>query len=203
MANQQATTAELAWLAGIVDGEGYLGLNLETEHWFRPGYNTRQKSVKVELRITNTDAAIIEKAAQVLRHLEVNPYLRQTGITASGRNVYDVSIKRMAPVQRVLLAIKEYLTGSKQERSDLILKFIAKRQSNQGELNPAYAGGANGRKGPRTIRPYTEEELQLVESCRALQSGKGASETTRESQARLLALWKARAAKRKLELDKI
>ena len=77
MGNQQATDAELGWLAGIIDGEGWLGVSLETEHWYREGKNTRQQSIKVEIKVVNCDPEIVVKTAQIMQKLGVNPYIRQ------------------------------------------------------------------------------------------------------------------------------
>lgn len=182
MDNPQATLAELGWLAGIIDGEGYLGINVETEHWRRFECNERQKGIKVEIKVVNCDPEIVIKTAQIWQKLGINPYIRQPRVKnlKPNHNVhYEVSTKRLAPVQRILLAVRPYLVGTKAERADLILRFIDLRQNNPGVPNPAYANDAKGRRGPRTVRPYTAEELDLVERCRALQSRKGASEATR------------------------
>lgn len=198
MDNPQATLAELGWLAGIIDGEGWLGLSLESEHWIRRTENTRQMAIKVEIKVTNCDPEVIVKTAQILQKLGVNAYIRQPtvkNLRANHKVHYEVATKRMTTVQKVLLAVRPYLVGSKAERADILLRFIELRQTNPGAPNPAYAGGASGRHGPRTIRPYTTEELDLVERCRALQSRKGASETTRANGDALLQQMKSRIAR--------
>ncbi len=197
MGNQQATDIEIGWLAGIVDGEGWLGMTVQTEHWYRVGFQTRQKSIKVELQIVNCDPAIIERSASILRKLGINPYLRHgnRNAPATKRPIYQVSTKHMVSVERVLLILRDHLTGTKQLRADLLLQFIHLRKTNPGAPNPAYADGSPGRKGPRTIRPYTVEELEIVERCRALQDRSGASEATRENAAATLHQMKERVAR--------
>jgi hypothetical protein len=199
MGNQQATDAELGWLAGIIDGEGWLGMSVETEHWYRLGYNTRQYSIKVEIKVTNCDPEIIVKTSQIMQTIGVNPYIRQPAVELKPNHKihFEASIKRMAPVQRILLAIRPYLVGSKAERADLILRFIQLRTDNPGIANPAYADNARGRRGPRTIKPYTEEEMHLVDQCRALQSRKGASETTRATGVAMLQTMKQRIVRQR------
>ena len=194
MDNQQATEAELGWLAGIIDGEGYLGMNVETEHNYREGYQTRQHSIKIEIKVTNCDPEIIVKTSQIMQKLGVNPYIRQPAVVLKENHKvhYEASIKRMAPVKRVLEAVLPYLVGSKLERAGLILQFIQLRTDNPGVANPAYADNARGRRGPRTIKPYSERELELVDQCRALQSRKGASEATRATGAAILQTMKNR-----------
>ncbi len=197
MGNQQATDAELGWLAGIIDGEGYLGMNLEAERSYREGHQTRQHNIKVEIKVTNCDPEIVVKTAQIMQKLGVNPYLRQPAVDLKPNHKvhYEASIKRMAPVKRVLEAVLPYLVGSKLERAHIILQFIELRTNNPGIVNPAYADNAKGRRGPRTIKPYNEEELRLVDQCRALQSRKGASETKRANGAAILLAMKQRIVK--------
>jgi hypothetical protein len=197
MGNQQATDAELGWLAGIIDGEGYLGMNVESEHNYRPTHHTRQHSIKIEIKVTNCDPEIVVKTAQIMQKLGVNPYIRQPAVDLKPNHKvhYEASIKRMAPVKRVLEAIRPYLVGSKAERADIILRFIQLRSDNPGIANPAYADNAKGRRGPRTIKPYSDEELRLVDQCRALQSRKGASEATRANGAAILLAMKQRIVK--------
>lgn len=195
MDNPQVTDIDLGWLAGIIDGEGWLGVSLETEHWYREGKNTRQKSIKVEIKIVNCDPAIVERTASIIRKLGVNPYMRHGNRTQKmKRPIYEVATKRLVTVQRILLAVRDHLTGSKQERADIILRFIQLRQSNPGIPNPAYANGTKGRHGPGVLRPYTVEELELVERCRALQDRSGSSETTRATAAATLREMKERVA---------
>ena len=201
MGNQQATDAELGWLAGIIDGEGWLGMSVETEHWYRVDKNTRQHSVKVEIKVTNCDPAIVYRTAEILLKLGINPYIRKQGVALKPNHAqpYEVSIKRMAPVQLALTAIRPHLTGTKAERADIIQSFILLRQHNPGVPNPSYADGQKGRRGPRTIRPYTAQEIALVERCRALQSRKGAPETTRATGEAILAEMKAKIASLKTD----
>jgi hypothetical protein len=197
MGNQQATDAELGWLAGIIDGEGYLGMNVESEHNYRPTHHTRRHSIKVEIKVTNCDPEIVVKTAQIMQKLGVNPYIRQPAVVLKENHKvhYEASIKRMAPVKRVLEAVLPYLVGSKLERAGIILRFIELRTSNPGIVNPAYADNAKGRHGPRVIKPYSTEELELVDQCRALQSRKGASEITRATGAAILQQMKQRVVK--------
>ena len=183
MRDQQATDFEIGWLAGIVDGEGWLGLSVSSRPSAANQPVERLIFARPELRIGNTDPAIIDRAIDILRKIGINPYRRSVMPPGKRRLMHECSCKHMTGVGTVLHVIHEQLTGNKQERSSLILEFIALRQSNPGIENPVYNGGVRGRFGPRRIRPYTEQELALVEACRLLQNP-GASEATRETQSK-------------------
>ena len=45
LGNPQATLTEIAWLSGIVDGEGYIGIQY---------YHTRQKNISLSSRYKKT-----------------------------------------------------------------------------------------------------------------------------------------------------
>lgn len=183
MDNQQATQAELGWLAGIIDGEGWIGFTVTYDHRGEGKSNRNKRTVKTEIKVVNCDKAIIERTADIFRKLGVNPFLRQARTTTRQRAVYECACKHMTGTEKILQPILEHLTGNKQERAILLLRFIDLRRSNPGNPNPAYADGAGGRKGPRTLKAYSDEEMQIVEACRALQAW-GASETTREDRDR-------------------
>lgn len=178
MSNQQATDIELGWLAGIIDGEGWIGFAVCRD---KRGGATSQRmrwSARVEVRVNNCDPAIVERCAAIFKLLGVNPYVRGGRASSTRRMVYECACKHMTGVEKILLPIREHLTGIKKQRAEYMLRFIVLRRENPGHPNPAYEMNSRGRKGPRSLRPYTEEELQLIEACRAIQSA-GASETTR------------------------
>jgi len=180
MDNQQATDIEIGWLAGIIDGEGWLGMTVFNPQPERLRGMGQKRKVKLECKVTNCDQEIILKTAAIFQKIGINPYLRTINSLGPGRRlVHEVATKHMVTIEKLLNVVGEHLIGNKRERAQIMLKFIALRRANPGAENPAYAGGVKGRHGTRTLYPYTEEELDLVEACRELQS-RGASETTRE-----------------------
>ncbi len=181
MGNQHATDFEIGWLAGIADGEGWIGFSIEYKQSGAKSPRGRLVKVRPEFRINNTDPVIIDRAIEILQKIGINPYRRTSKTSLRRRLIHECSCKHMVGVEKILLALHEQLTGNKQERASLILEFIQLRRENPGIENPIYADGGKGQRGPRHIRPYTEQELALVEACRALQNP-GASETTRETQ---------------------
>jgi len=164
MDNQQATQIEIGWLAGIVDGEGYLGFQV---------YKTRRKhqSISTELSVTNTDEQIILKAQKIMLKIGVNPYINNSSYKMKNKpthkNVWKLVVHRLNTVSKVLEVIIPYMTGAKQERAILVLEYCKSRLVN-------YVPG-------RHFNPMTEREAQIVDLCIAKQK-RGASETTRMAQ---------------------
>lgn len=180
--NQQATREEIGWLAGIIDGEGYMGFNVTNDR------RRSRASVLITpcLHISNTDEAIILKAQAIMRKLGVNPYIRATKANSKIRkDQYRLQTKHMAKMKVILGAVRDHLTGNKQQRADLILEFIQLRQSTPWIwVRPDNRTGQAG-----ALKPYSEREWQLYEACRAIQT-RGASETIRRAQRKTSEIWK-------------
>ena len=163
--DQQTRPQELGWLAGIIDGEGYIGLRDCKNHkyiWFRP-----------EIMIINTDPAIIKKTQRIMRKLGVNPYIR-TGHNGKkkAKMYYKVQTKNLTKSLLLLKPLLPYLTGNKEQRAKYIIEFCESR------LNRCKQGINKNKK------PYTDRELKLVQLCQSLQTRGRVSETIREARLR-------------------
>ena len=165
MDNQQASQTEIGWLAGIIDGEGYLGLSVAKE------LRTKAPSQQVTpmMHICNTDEAIILRTKDILNKLGIKGYCRvHNNYGASRKVVYKVQIKRQKALKVLLDCVGEHLTGNKKERAKLMLEYCNSRIQR-------YVKG--------TSCPHSNRELELVEACLPLQR-RGASETIRKMQLR-------------------
>lgn len=120
MDNQQAipSEAELGWFAGIIDGEGWIGLQKRLQrHWV---------TYKPTLRITNTDANIIEKAQDIWLKLGVNGHLydnEQCPSVPNGKTIMYIQVQKQELLKKTLEAIIPYLSGKK-ARAVMLLRFL-------------------------------------------------------------------------------
>ena len=122
MGNQQATQAEIGWLAGIIDGEGHIGILQQ---------NTKvSRSVAFDLQIVNTDPGLIEKVIRIMRAMGVNPYVRDRVHQKSTWSTNQiVSVRKMAHIKRILDSCAEHLTGMKREKAEMMLALIESRMT--------------------------------------------------------------------------
>lgn len=159
MGNQQATMTDIGWLAGIIDGEGHLGLSYQNKN--------RCTTIKFDLSVVNTDFAITDKVVRILRDLGVNPYVRdRVHIKSQWATNRIVTVGKMIHIERVLFAVLPSLTGIKHEKANLMLALIESRKNKQ-------------------RRPYDAHENAIVEKFRGIYVGKcGASTTAREALAK-------------------
>lgn len=182
MGNQQVTAAELGWLAGIIDGEGYLGLQL-----YQDKRMDRKCGLNIDpcLHISNTDEEIVLKSRDIVRKLGVNPYIRASKLKNRKKDQYKIQVKHMSKMKKILEATYPYLTGNKKKRAKLILEFIDLRKSAtwvwKRPNNKSGQGGAS--------KPYSEREWQIYDECKSLQRV-GTSETRRRAQRLTSEIWK-------------
>jgi len=184
LGNQQAsvTEAELGWLAGIVDGEGYIGLQIE--------WKTRRNQDRIgpQIHISNCDEAIILRARDIMRKIGINPYIRATKANSQiKRDQYRLQTKRYGVILRLLTILNPYLTGEKKGRGELVREFCEIRLKTPRLKNQQ--------------KPHTKRELEIYAICKPKQK-RGASETERRGQRLTSEIWKIMES-RQLEAAKI
>lgn len=184
MDDQQVTQIEIGWLAGFIDGEGYIGIQ---------GYKTRNRhaSYSCAIQISNTDEVMIFKAQKIIQKMGVNPYIRTHGFGERNQPwrkiVYVLVIHRMNKIISVLESVNPHLTGTKKERGELVLEYCQLRLQN-------YKPGSH-------YNIMTEREAQIIDLCIAKQK-RGTSETTREAQLERSKLMLAKSYINKREYNK-
>jgi len=179
MDNQQITAFEIGWLAGIIDGEGYMGLQKEIDRRHR-----EHIIIDSQIHITNTEEKIILKARDIMRKIGINPYIRATKQKNVKKDIFILQIHRFAAVRKLLEVLIPYLTGTKKERAELIYEFCKLR------LNaPTYRKTEGiGKERSGRIKPYTERQIEIYNSCKAFQK-RGISETMRQEQRLTSEIW--------------
>jgi hypothetical protein len=184
--NQQATPTEgeIAWLAGIIEGEGTLMMSL----WKRNDGPDRRPKVGLQIKIYNSDAGLIRKAASILELLAVGFHLKERemppmtkpggeGEYAPTAPMLTLTVSRLSAVDRVLKAIRPWLFGDKSARADLMLQFLDRRfakfeDDSMGKRAPYDAGDIrlvlafikNGKRGDVKV---VERVLNELEQCAA------------------------------------
>lgn len=124
MGNQQAKSVELAWLAGIIDGEGSILLGSKGKANKHPGYHGIQ--VGATIHITNTDGNIINRCVEIISSLGVNCHIANKGFTPNHSVVYRIDIGKMAHIKTLLEALMPYLIG-KIGQAKLVHRFVSQR----------------------------------------------------------------------------
>jgi len=162
MDNPQVTDLEIAWLAGIWDGEGTISVRK----------NIRIKQYSPRVSMVNTNAAMLSKVAQILEGLGIKFHLRekgQGGFDGSSKQCWIISVEHLTGAQNLVSTMMPYLTAKKPQ-GELLLRFV----KNSSSLYGTEAGG-NG------YAPYNEDELRTLELIYVVNGNqRGTSETIRE-----------------------
>ena len=119
----------VAWLAGIIDGEGTVSLSI----------NKRRKQMirsTPKVIIGNTDQGIIDKCVEAITMIGVGKYLRikrpaprrVCGVMVKEfKQVTTIEVGGFKRVRTLLLAVQPWLAGEKAKRAELLLTFIEGR----------------------------------------------------------------------------
>jgi len=158
MSNPHTYEIELAYLAGVIDGEGCISLE-------RNG-NRRLNGVtglQAMVCVTNTNEALISYCLNIFRRIGVNPYIKSQAVgygkKARCKTCYWLTTQGLTKTKKVLEAVLPYLIA-KRAQAELVLEFIKLR------------GDSQLAKG----KPYGDAEYGILTRIRAL-NFRGVSET--------------------------
>lgn len=152
MGNQQERS--LAWLAGILDGEGTVSVQVYT----LPDGRIR---ITPFVSIVNTDAGILEECKRILTEIGVIFRDCVGGKSKSGFEsrlaITNMRIDGQKPVKKLLEILAPYLKSKKRENSYTILKYLESREIN---------GLSRDEKGRVRRSEYLRTEIEMIASVR-------------------------------------
>ena len=105
---------DIAWLAGIIDGEGSITFHPEK----RSGYH------QCRLGITNTDEGILNEVKRILDQWLVFYTVGILHALPNRKTCYRIEVNRQAEICFVLDKVKPFLKSVKRERIKFILDYM-------------------------------------------------------------------------------
>lgn len=156
MDNQQAT---LGWLAGIIDGEGSIGIYRKTRG--------KSSIFSACVRISNTSPEMIQRIVEIFDDLSIGTHVGEHRGVKSTKPYWQVSVWRMTEIKKLIELLLPYLVA-KLAHARLVLRFVNRRL----ELGPR--GG------------YDEEQLDCVVGLGELNNYEGKSSETMSEARRIL-----------------
>ncbi len=153
MGNQQERS--LAWLAGIIDGEGTVSVQVYT----LPDGRVRLTPF---VGIVNSDVGILTECREILSSLGVKyrdcgkPLT--TGRFAGSLLCTNIRIDGQKPVQSLLKIIGQYLRSVKREKAATLLTYLESRTSRLIKRD---------KLGRISRSEYSREEIELIASVRS------------------------------------
>ncbi|MCW4049322.1 MAG: LAGLIDADG family homing endonuclease [Candidatus Bathyarchaeota archaeon] len=138
--NQQAivSEAEKGWLAGLIDGEGCIHIDID------------KNGAHPYLTVTNSNFTITEKVVDIWHKLGIGCRVQTRHQNIKWNPVKDVQIIGYKRLKPALIAIMPYLVG-KSDEALLMYRFVESR------LGKRQYGPSSG---------YTDSELALVEALK-------------------------------------
>lgn len=183
MDNQQVMEAEIGWLAGFFDGEGYIGLRVEL--------HTKQGIVYIrpEMNLGNCDEAMIQKAADIAKRLGVNLHISFSRLKNRKRKKFwKLQTRSQAKLVKLFSVLIPHLTGEKQERTAIVIEFCERRMR-QPQIDKHKKLNIPGLAGNGGLKPYTRRQLELFEKVQPMmRRGPRTSETIRRMRSRITQL---------------
>jgi hypothetical protein len=132
MDNQQERfDLRLAWLAGIIEGEGWVSLvlvkSLKRDKRSYPAYVPN-------MGLTNTDISMVEEAEKIFNHLSIKyrsqirkAYVGKDGISRKEKK--EISVATHESFSVLAKAIRPYMVGEKKYRIDKVMRYLEIRSS--------------------------------------------------------------------------
>ncbi len=115
---------ELAWLAGIMEGEGTFSI-------YRQKINTKgckDGQLRGTISITNTDPFLINRCQEIFNTMGVNMHLHSyDNKKGSTKTVYDLQTSKYTNVKKVCECLLPYLIGEKNAKAKMLLAFVSQR----------------------------------------------------------------------------
>lgn len=123
MNNDKTTPSQdvrLAWLAGILDGEGTIG-----------HYTTKAGALIFNVAIVNTDLRILDEVSSIYEELGIphSTHLKNSVSESSfkpRKPCYYLYVRQRGEMRRLLELVVPYLRGEKQQRAMECIEFIDK-----------------------------------------------------------------------------
>lgn len=134
------TEVDLAWLAGIWDGEGSVFIAKQVQ--------SKRVQYRATISMDNTDAGIISEAVRILNEIGIQVHVSESLKKGSTKTVYRIASSNTLYVQKFIEKVSPYLKGEKKAKASLVMKFVLSRLE----------------KGKH---PYTDNEVLMCESFRS------------------------------------
>lgn len=147
---------DLAWLAGIWDGEGSITIFSHTE-------KTGNTKLCPTCCVVNTDVNIVNKVRRILEELGCSFVLHEHKPKNKKHKLqWRLTTRNMTYIKIFLEAIIEYLVGDKKAKGEIVLSYVTQR------LNKLETRSYNG------TTTYDDEDWEYLSKIRS-------SQTTREA----------------------
>jgi uncharacterized glyoxalase superfamily protein PhnB len=171
---------QLAWLAGILDGEGSLEVGW-TNQYRKDKARLPTKMMYCRIKVGNTDVFMIREISRIYSGLRVGFSYRTYKKSNSRYWVIDIKTQGKGNCRKLINAVYPYLI-TKIQQADKMLEIITYRES-------VGYGGFRAKYNPN-YKPLEQDEtlIRLIEELKALKKPQVEPSTTKRRANRILGL---------------
>jgi hypothetical protein len=125
MDNAEPTPVEIAWLAGIFDGEGSVILQRR---------NGTDRRASVGFHITNSDMSMLSKCQSILQRITNRPVVLHKkkmydySTVKSNLDIYTIDLRKQSDLSKIFTLLLPHLTA-KRRKSEMVLEYVNLRIS--------------------------------------------------------------------------
>jgi len=122
----------LSWLAGIIDGEGWVGINVcrkvnYTKLASGKKNKTISRCVRPAFQVSNRDIRILKRCEEIINYFGVKCYWGKHIPVVNQKGTPHIWVLFQDGVEKILNAIMPYLV-SKQDEAKIVLEYIKWRR---------------------------------------------------------------------------
>jgi len=121
--NAEPTPTDIAWLAGVFDGEGSLIMGAKVDRYLPT----------LGFHLVNTDLLLLGKCQMILQSIIKRPVtlsspkkIYQSAVVKSRKQCFSINLRKQSELLKILTLLRPHLT-SKARKADLILAYLEHR----------------------------------------------------------------------------
>jgi hypothetical protein len=155
--NQQATQEQLAWLAGIWDGEGTFTISCSRRANGKVSYAP-------QITLTNSCPLMINEIGKIVDYYGITSHLWLEDLrTMKHKRCYHITMRKHEGLKKFMELVIPYLI-SKKAQAEILYRFVLKRM----EYKRSVGRSSNGRLTGVKEQGYSEEEISLHNQIKKL-----------------------------------
>lgn len=155
--DQQVTSHQLAWLAGIWDGEGTFSITYQNKKY--------GEAYIAKASLSNTDMAMINEIIKILDSYNIGGHLfKESPRRKEHKASYHITINKLNKLKQLVELILPYLVNKK-PNAEIMLRFVNSRlKYKKSPIKDKKTGKITGMKR----QGHSEEEKELYKQMAEL-----------------------------------
>ena len=175
--NQQVTSHQLAWLAGIWDGEGTFMV-----YDYQRKNESKKRTYTARVTLTNSSIEMINEISKIFDYYKIGGHIYQEKMRSNKHKAcYHITVNKLDHVKKSTELMLPYLVNKK-AHAEVMLRFVKLRENYKRiVIRDKKTGKITG--GIKE-QGYNNEEISLYEQLKKLNAfgpNEGTSQTIRQT----------------------